>query len=88
MVDKSNEPKNLPGKWCSLLSRILQKTDADVIQVMSISAVSDTSEDGLEHGYSEDLGDGCKAKKKGKKKKLKSGMTLKAKDAGIKVKIK
>ena len=64
------------------------KKDTDVIQVMSTSDVSDTSEDGLGHGSSEDSDNGCKAKKKGKKKKLKSGMILKAKDAGIKVKVK
>ena len=50
--------------------------------------MSDTSDGELSAGKtSGDLDDG-KARKKRGKKKLKSGMTVKAKDAGIKVKVK
>ena len=57
-------------------------------QILTTSDVSDTSEGQVSRGESSGDSDDGKSKKKRGKKKLKSSMTVKAKDAGIKVKVK
>ena len=83
----SNSEKLIPTPSQPDKEKDKSKTLPDC-QILTTSDVSDTSGGEISAGDSSDDSNRCKTKKKKGKRKLKSGMMVKAKDAGIKVKVK